>query len=107
MMKLLMVQVLYFAVVVEAGLASILTTFKPEATVNTETGKKSKSFNPNILSSKRRLLCEDNVCEIISDFSLPVKYRSDCYEMLLPIEFQTKSVIFTGYIDSSSNEIYN
>jgi hypothetical protein len=38
-MKLLMEQVLYFAVVVEAGLASILTTFKPEATVNTETGK--------------------------------------------------------------------
>ena len=65
------------------------------------------SFVPKIRTDKKKAFCENKICHVVQNFSLTDIAALDCDERFLSIEFEvTSSVVFIGFIDSNSNEIY-
>jgi hypothetical protein len=67
----------------------------------------STTFIPKIIYDKEKTFCENNICNLVQNFSLSEVASIECTERFLSIEFEvTKSVVVVGFIDSNSNQIY-
>jgi hypothetical protein len=67
----------------------------------------STTFIPKIISDEEKTFCENNICNLVQNFSLSEVALIECTERFLSIEFEvTKSVVVVGFIDSNSNQIY-
>jgi hypothetical protein len=67
----------------------------------------STTFIPKIISDKKKTFCENNICNVVQNFSLSEVASIECTERFLSIEFEvTKTVVVVGFIDSYSNQIY-
>ena len=68
---------------------------------------KADSFRPDIMTDKNKVLCENNHCQIVKNFSLTEMITYNCTEKFLSIEFKaTKELIVNGFLDSQSYEIH-
>ena len=108
---MILMNILSFCIFVDATLtAAILTNkqIKLESKNSNDdfiSNKVSGSFKPNIISDKKRVMCKNDQCDLISNFSAPEKFHFNCHDKLLPIEFESNNYVFTAFIDSSSSEV--